>query len=84
MILFATPILAFIIIMVIKTVVRYAVRPLSKCTCSKFVIRKFVTLKIATILHEEEQRFINGTLAAAQPLIQPTSIVPSYGTCIND
>ena len=81
MILLATPILAFIIIMVIKIIVRYAVRPLSKCTCSKFVIRKLVTLRTATILCEEEQQFIN---AAKQPLIQPTSTVLSYGTCIDD
>ena len=45
MILLAIPILAFIIIMVTKIIVCYAVRPLSKCTCSKFMIRKFVTLK---------------------------------------
>ena len=69
--------------MVIKIVVRYAVRPLSKCTCPKFVIRKLVTFKLrtATIFCEEEQQFIS---AAAQPLIQPTSTVLSYGTCIDD
>ena len=60
MILLATPIIAFIIIIIVtKIIVRYAVRPLSKCTCSKFVIRKLVTLRTATILCEEEQQFIN-------------------------
>ena len=79
-ILLAIPITVFMLNMVIK-LMRYATKLLSKCTCSKLVIRKLVTLRTATLPYEEEQRCIIDTSKAVQPLIEPTSTVLSYGTC---
>ena len=79
-ILLAIPITVFMLIMVIK-LMRYATKPLSKCTCSMLVIRKLITLRTATLPREEEQRYINDTPTAVQPLIEPTSTVLGYGTC---
>ena len=79
-ILLAIPITIFMLIMVIK-LMRYATKPLSKCTCSMLVIRKLITLRTATLPREEEQRYINDTPTAVQPLIEPTSTVLGYGTC---
>ena len=66
--------------MVIK-LMHYIAKLLSKCTCSKLVIRKLVTLRTATLPHEEERRCIIDTPTAVQPLIEPTSTVLGYGTC---
>ena len=78
--LIAIPISVFMLIMVIK-VIHYTARPLWKCTCFKFVIRKLFFIRIATFPCEEEQRCIIDTPTAVQSLIEPTSTVLGYGTC---
>ena len=82
-ILLATPIIAFILIMVIR-VFRYAIRHLSKCTCIKFILQKLLALRTATYTAKVEQNSTIDTPTAARPLIQPTSTVLNYGTCINN
>ena len=76
----ATLISAFIIIMVIK-VMYYSARFLLKCTCSKFVICKLVSLRMATFPCEEEQQLSIDTPTAQQSLVEATSTTISYGTC---
>ena len=82
-ILLATPIIAFILIMVIR-VFRYAIRHLSKCTCIKFILQKLLALRTATYIAKVEQNSTIDTPTAARRLIQPTSTVLNYGTCINN
>ena len=82
-ILVAAPIVAFILIMVIR-VFRYAIRHLSKCICTKFILQKLLALRTAKYTAKVEQNTTTDTQTAAQPLIQPTSTVLNYGTCINN
>ena len=73
-ILLATPIVAFILIMVIR-VFRYAIRHLSKSICTKFILQKLFALWTSTFTAKVEQNSTTDTTAVAQPLIQPTSTV---------
>ena len=82
-ILLEIPILEFIIVMAIK-IIRFAGRPLSKCICFKLVMCKIISLRTVTSSHEEKQQFTIDSPTAVQPLIEPTSTVLSYGTCVNN
>ena len=53
---------------------------LSKCACIKLTSQKLLSLRAAIFLKEAKQDSTIETETAAQPLIQPTSTVLSYGT----
>ena len=82
-ILLLIPIAVFSIIMTVK-IIRFASKPLLKCTCFKLVMSKRLSLRIK-LSHEKDQQYhtIDGP-TAAQPLIEPTSTVLSYSTCDNN
>ena len=77
------PISAFIIIMIIK-VACFAGRSLSQCTYFKLIMEKVTSLRATIFFHKEEQRFTIDSPTEAQPLIEPTTTVLSYGTCADN
>ena len=78
------PISAIAIHMLIK-ITHFVYRPLLKCICFKLTLAcKLISLWAATSAHKEEQQVITDSPAAGQQLIEPTSTVLSYGTCINN
>ena len=82
--LLAIPILTFIIVMTIK-IIRSVGRPLLKCIHFKLIIRiKTISPRTKRFHREEELRNTIDSPTAAQPLIEPTSTVLNYGTCVSN
>ena len=79
--LLAIPIVAFIIVIIIK-IVRRAVRQLSKRACTSNAIQKLISL--TAIFTQQRVTITPGNPSAAQPLIEPTSTILSYGTCTKE
>ena len=84
-ILLAAPILTFIIVMTIK-IIRSIGRPALKCIkfYFKLTICKATSLRTMTFHHKEEVRYTIDSPSTAQPLIEPTSTVLNYGTCVSN